>query len=527
MPACEGLESALETLEHGEGGLSMSLKRRASAVALGSVVVVVVVTGLMPVPAQSSSGESPPERPNVLFIVVDDLNDWTGFMDGHPGIKTPQMDKLAAMGTVFTRAYCAAPSCNPSRTSVLTGVRPSTSGVYYNANPWREQLPEAVTLPRHFKDNGYQVWGAGKIFHGGFTDRPSFHDYTEQPRDPVPEKRPLNGIHPANGFDWGPLSVQEDAMGDVKIADLAVAFLQEQHEKPFFAAVGIFRPHLPWYVPREYFNRHPLRDIELPDVISGDLDDVPAVGRKLAHRNVDHERVLRAGEWERAVQGYMASISFADEQVGKVLDALWASPHGDDTIVVLWGDHGWHLGEKEHWRKSALWERATRVPLVIYAPDARGGSSRCERTVSLLDLYPTLADLCGLSRPLAAGTAGGPEHQVAAHGSRSRVGPARADDLRPREPYRPLGALALHPLPRRHGGALRSPERPQRMGKPGRRARPRRGEGGAIQVASRDQRRRGTAEGTLVAEEDRRDRLLGLSRPPVGTRRARKLKYRN
>ncbi|QDT46965.1 Arylsulfatase [Symmachiella dynata] len=338
------------------------------------------------------------EKPNVLFIAVDDLNDWTGALGGYPGIETPNLDRLAGRGVLFTRAYCSAPACNPSRASLLTGIRPSTSGVYQNSQPWRRALPDAVTLPQQFQAAGYRVWGGGKIYHGRFPDRPSWHEYFKRPQDPHPKKRPANGIAKTSHFDWGPVQVDDEEMSDAVVTSWGIDFLKQKQPQPFFLAVGLFRPHLPWYAPQKYFDQYPLDSIRLPKVLDDDLDDVPAVGKKFA-RLRDHRNVTRTNNWKKAVQGYLASITFTDAQVGRLLDALDASGHAENTIIVLWSDHGWHLGEKHHWRKFALWEEATRVTMMITAPGITQPGGRCQRTVSLLDIYPTLCDLCGLDQP--------------------------------------------------------------------------------------------------------------------------------
>ena len=335
-------------------------------------------------------------RPNVLFIAVDDLNDWITPLGGHPQAKTPNLDRLAARGVVFTRAYCSAPACNPSRASLMTGRRPSTSGVYHNPLPWRLAMPNAVTISQHFMANGYAVGGAGKIFHGAFPDRASWQEYFRQPGDPKPKKLPVNGLPKTRHFDWGPVDVPDKKMGDAKVVNWAIEYLGRKHTKPFFLACGIYRPHLPWFVPNKYFAPHPEEDIELPVVKKGDLEDIPEAGRKMAKPQGDHRRVTQSGNWKKAVQGYLASIAFADAQIGRLLDALEKSDHAKDTIIVLWGDHGWHLGEKRHWRKFALWEEATRVPLLFVAPGVTKEKTRSGRTVSLLDLYPTLTELCDL-----------------------------------------------------------------------------------------------------------------------------------
>ena len=184
-------------------------------------------------------------------------------------------------------------------------------------------------------------------------------------------------------------------MADTKITDWAVDFLAKEHDKPFFLAVGLFRPHLPWFAPKKYFDVYPLDEIRLPKVPEDDLDDIPPLGRRIAGGG-DHRKVLATDNWEKAVQGYLACITYTDGQIGRLLDALDKSPHKENTIIVLWSDHGWHLGEKQHWRKFALWEEATRVQFIVAAPGVTTADSECPRTVSLLDIYPTVADLCGL-----------------------------------------------------------------------------------------------------------------------------------
>ena len=340
------------------------------------------------------------DRPNVLFIAVDDLNDWVGCLKGVA--KTPNLDRLAARGVNFTRAYCAAPACNPSRAALLTGVRPSTSGVYHNDQPWKGPLKGAVTLSQHFRNHGYAAIGGGKLFHGGYDDPSSWDDYAKLPgKSPHPEKTPVNGIPKAGHFDWGAVDAADEDMPDHRLATWAGEVLKREHQKPFFLAVGFVKPHLPWYVPKKYFDLYPA-DVALPKTNEKDLDDVPPAGRRMARPEGDHAAVLKAEQWQPAVRAYLAAISFMDAQLGRVLDALEASGRAKDTLVVLWGDHGWHLGEKSHWRKFALWEEATRAPLLIAGPGVAAG--RCGRTVDFMDLYPTLTELCGL--PAREGVAG-------------------------------------------------------------------------------------------------------------------------
>ncbi len=347
--------------------------------------------------------EAARKRQNVLFIAIDDLNDWVGCLGGHPDTRTPNIDRLAARGRLFSRTYCSAPACNPSRASLLSGVLPSTSGVYKNNQPWRPKLPDTVTLPGHFKSQGYLVHGRGKILHGRHSqDEQSWHEYIRKGTDPVPPNRPVNGIPKTSHFDWGPVDVPDDEMDDSKVAKWGAEFLQKEHDRPFFLACGLFRPHLPWYAPRKYHEMFPPESVTLPEVNENDLDDVPKAGRQMARPEGDHRNVTSTDNWRSAVSGYLASVAFADKTAGMILDALERSVHADNTIIVLWADHGWHLGEKLHWRKFALWEEATRCPLIISTPEMRRNRARnreCERTVTLLDIYPTLCDLCDLPRP--------------------------------------------------------------------------------------------------------------------------------
>jgi len=368
-------------------------------------------TFLASAPALPNYFAGPRDRRNILFIAVDDLNDWIGCLGGHPDVKTPNFDRLARRGVLFTNAHCAAPLCNPSRASLMTGVHPSASGVYENNQPMRRSraLADAVTLPQYLRRHGYGVTGAGKIYHGAFPDPQSWDGYfpsqtDNQPTNPEPANKPVNGIPNAAHFDWSPLDVRMEDMGDFKTSEWVRARLAKRQDKPFFLACGIFRPHLPWYVPRRFFDMYPADKVTLPSVKEDDLDDIPAAGRRMAKPDGDHARVLKYNQWRKAVQGYLAAISFADAILGRVLDGLEEGPNAGDTSIVLWSDHGWHLGEKLHWRKFALWEEATHNVLMVSSPWAGQAGSRCGRTVSLMDVYPTVTDLCGI--PVKPGQAG-------------------------------------------------------------------------------------------------------------------------
>jgi arylsulfatase A-like enzyme len=356
----------------------------------------------MPVSSVAMAGDRESvDRPNVLFIAVDDLNVWVGALGGHPQVRTPNIDRLAARGTLFTRAYCAAPACNPSRAALLSGRRPSTTGIYHNNQPWKPVLRDSITLPEHFKGHGYYVAGGGKIFHGGDDDPRFWHEYFRRPADPPPARPSLSGLGRAQ-FDWGPLDATDEAMGDYKLVSWAAKQLEQSRDRPLFLAVGFVKPHLPWYVPSKYFDMYPLDAVKLPAVRDDDLADVPPAGVRMAAPDGDHRAVVAADQWRQAVQAYLATISFLDAQVGRLLDSLDRSPHHDHTIVVLWGDHGWHLGEKQHWRKFALWEEATRAPLIFVAPGLGKPGARCDRAIDYMNVGPTLTDLCDLPHLAAA-----------------------------------------------------------------------------------------------------------------------------
>ena len=353
-------------------------------------------------------------QPNVLFISVDDLNDWVGCLEGHPQALTPNLDRLAASGVLFTNAHCPAPACNPSRTAVMTGIAPNQSGLYDNRQKMREVLPGAELLPRYFSRHGYWTAGSGKILHY-FIDAQSWDDYfprkeTENPfpRTFYPKQRPVS--LPRGGpwqyveTDWAQLNVSDQEYGgDWLVSKWISEQLLKIHQKPFFLACGIYRPHEPWFVPKKYFDKFPLNEIQLPaGYRENDLDDLPSAGkRKGPNRYFAHIR--QEGQWKQAIQGYLASITFSDAMVGRVLDALNNGPNRDNTIVVLWSDHGWHLGEKEHWQKFTAWRVCTRVPLMIRVPSGTPGlvegtqaGTRCDAPVNLLSLFPTLTDLAGL-----------------------------------------------------------------------------------------------------------------------------------
>ncbi|MBM83880.1 MAG: choline-sulfatase [Planctomycetaceae bacterium] len=341
-------------------------------------------------------------RPNVLLISIDDLNDWTGCLGGHPQAKTPNIDRLADRGTLFTNAHCQSPVCNPSRSSLLTGRYPHSSGVYF-LSPDLKQAPALQnldTLPEHFAKNGYRTFAAGKIFHT--RDKRFFQKYGGSfgGFGPRPKKK-ISEPHGHPLWDWGAFPERDDQMPDYKIANWAVEKLKAQPsdiENPFFLGVGFYRPHVPMFAPKKWFDLFPRKKIKLPLVKNDDRDDLSAYAISLTndkHVSPEHEWVVSAGEWDHAVQAYLASVAFADYCLGLVLDALDASPHKDNTVVVLFADHGFHLGEKQRWAKRTIWENGTRVPLIVVAPEFKKGQ-RCNKPAELLDIFPTLLELTSL-----------------------------------------------------------------------------------------------------------------------------------
>ena len=366
------------------------------------------------------------DRPNVLLIAVDDLNDWVGCMGGHPQAHTPNIDGLARQGVLFSNAHCAAPLCNPSRTALLFGKRPTTTGVVGNMDDWRkfESLKNSESLPQFFRRNGYFTAAAGKIFHanhGGwrgalthaegapYAGRSGFGQpeawderfpakTIQLPMAPVLIDTHRNGIN--HHWDWGPIDFKADVTEDGQSSKWAVRQLRADHDKPFFLAIGIYRPHDPQYAPSEYFDEHPLADVELPTILASDLDDVPQVAQRHVRAANNYEAMIRKhNALQSATRGYLAAVTFADAMIGRILRALASSQYNDNTIVVLFSDHGYHIGEKQKYHKSTLWEESTRVPLIIRSPGVGTSGTVSTRAVSLIDLYPTLAELASLSSP--------------------------------------------------------------------------------------------------------------------------------
>ncbi|HEX4129564.1 MAG TPA: sulfatase [Pirellulales bacterium] len=338
------------------------------------------------------------ERPNILFIAVDDLNDWVGCLGGNPQAKTPNIDALAARGVNFERAYCASPVCNPSRTALMCGVRSSTSGVYSNGINRRDTMANDLDpLNTTLRKAGYYVVGCGKIYHGDGDQFGQWDEYGPKAEGDQPPGKGENGG--VGGITFAPVDATDEEMGDYRTVSWCIEQLNKKHDKPLFLACGLHKPHMAWNVPRKYYDMFPLESIELPKVLESDLDDLPPAGVKMARPEGDHATMLKSGRWKEAVRGYLAAGAFCDAMIGRLMAGFDKSPYRDNTIIVFWGDHGWHLGEKQHWRKFALWEEATRAPLLFTVPGMTKPGSVSPRTVDFMCIYPTLCELCGIDRP--------------------------------------------------------------------------------------------------------------------------------
>ncbi|MEY2881554.1 MAG: Choline-sulfatase [Verrucomicrobiota bacterium] len=356
-------------------------------------------------PLTALRAAAPAAPPNILFIAFDDLRDWLGYL-GHAQAQTPNFDRLAQRGTSFTRSYAISTVCNPSRASTLLGLRPGATGIYGNTTDWRDVARDLVTLPQHFKAHGYTVLGTGKISHDAWQRPADWTDYFQAPTVGNWQEHLVarGGKLPPAAFAVGrnvvtPLDVPDADLSDHANTSWAIAQLQRHHTQPLFLALGIRKPHPLFEVPRKYFDLYPLEKIQLPKVNDHDRDDLPKGGLRMAGPTEEHDDIVKADKWRELVQAYLACISFADAQLGRMLDALDASPLRDNTIVVLWSDHGWHLGEKQHWHKFTLWEESARAPLLWVAPGLTRPGSVCARTVDFTHIYPTLCDLAGLPRP--------------------------------------------------------------------------------------------------------------------------------
>ena len=370
------------------------------------VIIAGVLMGLVLIPQLGTAreqGANSGVRPNILFIPVDDLNHWCGYTGRNKQAKTPNIDRLSRMGVSFTNAHCAAPACGPSRAAVFSGMRPSTTGCYKNADftplNWKQYIPEGISLNATFKKAGYTVMGTGKTYHISETKHMKVLYASEWDEYPKSAKPYGGGAKKFEGyFDPLPIDMKDEDLSDWHSVSYCVEQLQKEHEKPFFLACGLVKPHLPWAVPRKYYDMFPRDEIELPPHLENDLDDIPEAGKNIGNK-ADHPKFLESGRWKDAVRSYLATIAYTDACVGRLLDALEKSDYKDNTIIVLWGDHGWHLGEKERWRKFTLWEEATRAPMIWYVPGITKSGTVCHKPVDFMSIYPTLCELAGVKTP--------------------------------------------------------------------------------------------------------------------------------
>jgi len=353
-------------------------------------------------PAPDPAADASPltDRWNVLFIVSDDLNDWVGCLGTRPDVQTPNIDRLARRGVLFAQAFAPAPVSGPSRHAILTGRSPRSTGRYTQRQARdAEEAGTLEELPATFARAGYRRIGAGRINHlHGLEDR--WDEYVDSPAAVAIPEHPLCGVSFANYLDWGFLDDPLENFAGVRNAEwMAECIAAAPTDRPSLFALGIAAPHVPMYVPARFGDLYDADSVRLPETIDGDADDLPPDALAGRPNLDDHRRIVDAGLWDDAVRAYLASVSYADYQVGLVLDALDASPIRDRTVVVFVSDNGWHLGQKGCWRKMTLWNESTHVPMIVSVPGMAAAGSRCDRVVEAIDLHATLVELCGLPRP--------------------------------------------------------------------------------------------------------------------------------
>ena len=417
------------------------------------------------------------ERPNILFIAIDDLNDWIGCLDGHPQVRTPHIDALAEQGMLFTEAHCAAPVCGPSRAAIMSGRRPWTTGVYSNNANYPQRLPDVESMPEFLVRHGYHVMGSGKLFHGD-TKYPkgAFHEYAKGIPQPWPKEAILSSrqkpiyewrvddkviTFPRNGmpadrtwkdthtFDWGPLDLPDEKFRDSAVVSWCRSRLARSYDMPFFLGAGIHLPHQPLYAPKRFHDMYPPESTTLPPRWKDDLKDLSIAGKDYAlipTTSGSHATVLKYKQWRNAVSSYLATVTFVDHLLGGLVQELKRSQHAENTWIILWSDHGWHLGEKEHWGKATGWFRATRVPLIIVPPRSSQPEGfqpgrQCHQPVNLLDLFPTVAAISGVEPgDELEGTSLLPLLKNPDSGLAGPYG----DNLRSRQPRHYVKTLAVH-----------------------------------------------------------------------------------
>lgn len=377
------------------------------------VIILLGVTALAAcgIKSKDKIADATQKQPNVLFIAVDDLNNWLGCLNGYANTKTPNIDKLAARGVLFSNAHCQAPLCGPSRASIMTGLRPSTTGIYgmipddkvRSENPATKDI---VFLPEYFRNHGYHTMGIGKLFHIHVPEG-MFDESGGRVKGfgPLPEERFVwDGFGTSDrknygrtSTDWGAYPEVDSLMPDHQSVDWVIERLNRKYDQPFFMGLGFLRPHVPLYVPQKWFDMHPLEGIEVAPYQSDDLEDVPPVALQINDLPMmpSTEWAIESGEWKNIIQAYLACVSFVDYEIGRVMEALENSAYANNTVIVLWSDHGYRLGEKGTFAKHALWEPATNAPLLFAAPNLPKGKV-IDAPAEMLSIYPTLLELCGL-----------------------------------------------------------------------------------------------------------------------------------
>ncbi len=335
------------------------------------------------------------ERPNVLFIAIDDLNSWVTHLGGHPQAITPNIDRLAERGITFENAFCAVPACEPSRAALMSGQRPWSTGAYLNGDEWMEIFKPGQGLSARFKEAGYHTVGAGKIYHSGERFESEWTEYMDS------SKLGNHGGVPKNQGYHEPLvmDIKDEDIADWHSVNWCIEQMNTKSDKPKFIAAGLNKPHLPFAPPKKYYDAFPLEEIQLPPYKVDDLDDLSDAARRMAIHNTDFARFQESGRWKAAIRSYLATCAYTDMNVGRLLDGLENSSIADNTIIVLWGDHGWSFGEKNHFRKFALWEEPTQTPYVWVVPGMTQAGTRSSTPVDLMSVYPTLCELAGLKQP--------------------------------------------------------------------------------------------------------------------------------
>lgn len=372
--------------------------------------------------AVSKPTSKPPKHPNVIFFSLDDMNDFVNPL-GYSQAKTPNMDRLAKMGTLFTNAHAPAPYCAPSRTAIWTGLQASTTGCYTH-EVYFYDYPTLVPMNKAFQQAGYKTYAAGKLYHhrAGYIDQSGWDEYYVRNEAvkkigyemgywgedlPLPKPYPYspffhNSDKKINGgkfMEWGPIEGDDvSKLMGIKRTKWVCDQLKKKHKDPFFLALGLYSPHYPNYAPKKYFDMYDLDEIELPIRKENDYDDLPEhVKKRMIGRDKLRQRLVKIGAYKKAVRGYLAAVSYADALLGEVLDALESSEYKDNTIVMLWSDQGYHLGEKGYWGKHTLWSETSRVPFIVAGPSIPK-NKQVKNTVGLIDIYPTFAELCNLPK---------------------------------------------------------------------------------------------------------------------------------